>query len=68
MTHERARTVEQMRLALAKVSAVQQVLEIAVAELETCQDERVAENVRVFATNFSVRQLADAHRALTGTP
>ena len=68
MTHERARTVEQMRLALAKVSAVQQVLEIAVAELETTTDEQIARNVATFATNFSVRQLADAHRALTGTP
>jgi hypothetical protein len=65
VTPERAR---KFRLALAKASAVVQVLRIAVDELEHQQDDRIAGNVVVFATNFAVRQLADAHRAISGTP
>lgn len=64
----RAATLEQFRTALAKASAVVQVLEIAVAELETQEDEHTLANVVTFATNFSVRQAASIHTTLSGTP
>jgi hypothetical protein len=60
--------VEQFKIALAKASAVVQVLRLAVEELERCEDDRIAANVTTFATNFSVRQLSDAQRSLTGIP
>lgn len=61
-------TVAQFKLALAKASAVVQVLRLAVEELEHNDDEHQVANVVTFATNFTVRQLADAHRAISGTP
>ena len=64
---ERDKTIEQFRLALAKASAIQQVLRLAVEELEHC-DDHTASNVTTFATNFTVRQAGDISRAVTGIP
>lgn len=68
LSPQRTRTVEQMRLALAKAAAVQQVLRLAIDELETTTDDHIASNVVTFATNFTVRQAADISRAVTGMP
>jgi hypothetical protein len=60
--------VEQFKVALAKASAVVQVLRLAVEELEHQEDDHVASNVVTFATNFVVRQAGDIHRVISGTP
>jgi hypothetical protein len=68
VTPDRSATLQQFKTALAKAEAVCVVLRLAVDELETQDDERILANVTTFATNFTVRQAADIHRAVSGTP